>query len=122
MKDLSKKERNAFIEQFFGNESAYQTPSVNVTNRIDLMRALHKTGLVPLLLKNGMLFTPYDQWLRWYDMYQQLSEGKSRKNGAKDMVYRFFEQYYSEHPEVDAHISFEKFERMQKFVKKPLVK
>ncbi len=122
MENLSKKERIAFLEQFFGENCTYNNPPTDITNRLELLRTLHATGLVPLLIKNRMLFTPYDHWLRWADLYQQLSEGKSRKNGARDKVFQFFEQYYSDHPDLGIEFTIEKFERMQKFLKRPLIK
>ncbi len=122
MENLSRKERIAFSEQFFGKNCTYNNSSTDITDRLELLRALHATGLVPLLIKNRMLFTPYDHWLRWADLYQQLSEGKSRKNGARDKVLRFFEQYYSDNPEWGIEFTIEKFERMQKVLKKLVIK
>ncbi len=122
MKNLSRKERADLSEQFFGINSVYHIPAVNVTNRIELIRALHNSGLLPLLIKNGIIRIHYDQWLRWYDLYQQLSEGTTRKNGARDLVFRFFDQYYTDHPELEEKITFDTIDHMQRFMKKPLIR
>ncbi len=72
------------------------------------------------LVEHRIIRLPLHHWIRWYDLYVQLSEGKSRKNGARDAVIGFFTCYYDEHPDLRMSISYSTFDKMLNFMHRKL--
>ncbi len=76
------------------------------------------SGLLIPLIERKIIRLPLHHWIRWYDMYMALSAGKSRKNGAREIVIGFFTCYYEDHPEVEMTISYGAFDKMLNFMRK----